>query len=308
MTKSIDMVSAAQDIQKDKLHIYILVWQSHLQGGGLVEDYPVEPNPRILKVTGKTSLEIAGEPLCDRPGLRRGVARSAKTGKDPTIGPGMYFAQEMLDAAPPDVSIGLVPLGIGGARVAGWEQVVNTCRDALVSRIRDAQTVGSVKGIVWHAGPSDSRMKVFDRFFGPRFVLFLKELCANSGLPQDTPTVIGHVGPCTTRTDDTHFVDLVDRQGGVTPDFLPYCTVGEATPTPGTGKSLHYPTAAQEIMGKRYAEAMQKQAACASVTEQGPAVWWPWMDKEENVAIGRDVVYNDGGVESCMAGVGEGAK
>ena len=76
------------------------------------------------------------------------------------------------------------------------------------------------------------------------------------------------------------------------PGYLPYCPVGEATPRPGTVKSLHFSTEAQAIMGKRYAEALQKQAECAMVEEQGPATWWPWMHKEETLTVGGDVVYN----------------
>ena len=280
MTRRMDKHSAGTDIPQDNLHVYIFVGQSYLQGGSPVADHMCAPDPRILKLTGERTLEVADEPLFDSPG------------KDDCVGPGMYFARAMLDAAPPDVSIVLTPLGIGGERVAGWEQIVSRDYEGLVRRVRDAQSVGTVKGIVWHSGVSDSRIGLFERMYDIAFPEFISKLCKDSGLSPVIPVILGRVGPYATETDDTHFVELADRKHGMIPGYLPYCTVGEATPIPGSGKSLHYPTAAQEIMGKRYAEAMQKQTQCALVVEQGPAVWWPWMDKEENVAVGSDVGYN----------------
>ena len=290
MTRRMDKHSAGTDIPQDNLHVYIFVGQSYLQGGSPVADHMCAPDPRILKLTGERTLEVADEPLFDSPG------------KDYYVGPGMYFARAMLDAAPPDVSIGLVPLGIGGERVAGWEQIVSRDYEGLVRRVRDAQSVGTVKGIVWHAGVSDSRIGLFERMYDITFPEFIRKLCRDSGLSQDIPVILGRVGPSDTGIDDSHFVELADRKHGMIPCYLPYCTVDEATPTPGGGKSLHYPTAAQEIMGKRYAEAMQKQAACASAANQGPAVWWPWMLPSAKLEMGWCVqCHRDNGAsQACL--------
>jgi hypothetical protein len=282
-------------VLREDLHMYLLIGQSYRQGGGPVEDYAAAPDSRILKLTEKNVLEVAGEPLFDRPG------------KDHTIGPGMYFAQAMLDAAPPDVSIGLVPVGLGGTRVAGWETVVAQAAQALSWRIVDAGRIGTVKGIVWHAGVSDSRINVFERFYDIRFLRFLGDLCMRIALSPDTPVIVGHVGPYATDADDTHFIDLADQTRGMISGYLSHCTVGEAIPRPGD-RTLHFPVSAQEIMGKRYAEAMLKHAQLAPLDEQDPEQWWPSSFKaKENVTLVADIGHNTvGAAENVLVGVGEG--
>ena len=68
MTKPKNKNDAGIEVSRENLHLYVFVWQSSLQGGGPVADYAFAPNPRILQLTGKNTLEIAAEPLFERPG------------------------------------------------------------------------------------------------------------------------------------------------------------------------------------------------------------------------------------------------
>jgi hypothetical protein len=141
-------------------NIFLLAGQSNMSGrGGNYNDstsntvrwdgqIPPEcrSKPEILQLAANKSWVEAHEPL----------HQEIDHWKTCGIGPGMPFANAILDKYPSFGSIGLVPCAKGGTRIMEWAKGTELYNQ-LVSRAKASLTGGGkIRALLWYQGESDT--------------------------------------------------------------------------------------------------------------------------------------------------------
>ncbi|MBD0255075.1 MAG: sialate O-acetylesterase, partial [Cytophagales bacterium] len=133
-----------------EVHLYLLIGQSNMAGRGAIAAEDTLTHARVWMLNQANQWVPAKAPLhFDKP---------AVVG----VGPGLAFGKEMAAAAP-QATIGLIPCAVGGSPVAAWqpgayyEPTRSYPYDDALRRAREAAKRGTLKGILWHQGESDSR-------------------------------------------------------------------------------------------------------------------------------------------------------
>lgn len=229
---------------KQNLHIYLLMGQSNMAGRDARDLPPPLSNPRVIVFHGDGTWSLAKEPL--HPVEKRKVSG---------VGPGIPFALEMLKSAKPDVTIALVPCAVGGTELKRWVKGGDLYKKAL-AKARKAGASGSICGVLWHQGESDSRKQQDAETYEKRLSQMFGDLRADLGQPT-LPIVVGQLGD---------FVDL-KRFPYVATVRKAIKDVAKSVPNVGyvdakglkdMGDHLHFSASAQGEMGKGYAAAMRK--------------------------------------------------
>ncbi|MGK0483544.1 MAG: hypothetical protein ACJAQ3_003527, partial [Planctomycetota bacterium] len=182
---------AVQDpVEVDGLHIFLLMGQSNMAGYGLVEPGDEQLVPGVFVLGGECDKRSA-EPLTP---LEWRPASHPLHNVLPTdrFGLGLPFAEAYLQRRS-EVRVGLVPCAWGGANIDGIGPGSPTWENAL-SRARVAMEAGTLKGILWHQGESDTvdadRAADYAEKLDALVVAARKEL----GDP-DLPFVVGDLAP-----------------------------------------------------------------------------------------------------------------
>ncbi|NDV62904.1 sialate O-acetylesterase [Puniceicoccales bacterium CK1056] len=149
---------------REKLHIYLLIGQSNMQGAGAPYDPSLDaPDPRVLKFGSRNGLESVwvkgGHPLT-----------ALTTSSSGAIGMGVEFGKTLLAAqSDPEIVIGLINHAIGSSAIQWWapgvidNKQVNPLTglnyylyDEAVQRVTAATQYGILKGVLWHQGEYNS--------------------------------------------------------------------------------------------------------------------------------------------------------
>jgi hypothetical protein len=138
----------AAPAQKEKFRLYLLIGQSNMAGRGTVEVQDTLPNRHMLRLNPAGQWEVAQDPIH----FDKSVAG---------VGPGLTFGKE-LAAQDTSLVIGLIPCAVGGSAISYWQPgafypptKTNPYDDA-IRRARTAMQSGTLAGIIWHQGESDS--------------------------------------------------------------------------------------------------------------------------------------------------------
>lgn len=141
--------SSQPDVERASFHLYLLAGQSNMAGRGAVTEQDKKAHPRVFVLNRQNRWAPAVAPLhFDKP---------AMVG----VGPGLTFGK-LLAEADPNVTIGLIPCAVGGSPISTWKphayyKPVNVYPyDDAIARCRIATQRGTLKGILWHQGESDS--------------------------------------------------------------------------------------------------------------------------------------------------------
>lgn len=236
---------------KAKLKIYLLMGQSNMAGRGVPGNEDLTPHPRVFVFTRSNHWEIATEPI-----------NSGEPKKTPGVGPGLAFGKAMAGANP-GIVIGLVPCAVGGTPLSRWVRGADLYSNAVV-RARAASEFGTIAGIIWHQGESDSGAKTNADTYGERLTKMIRDIRADLKAPR-LPFVVGQIGEF-----------LYDREGNPVPFArevnatlaeLPKkvlftgCALSKGLAD--KGDLLHFSSEAQRELGKRYATEMLKVEARA---------------------------------------------
>lgn len=236
---------------KEKLHLYLLIGQSNMAGRGAVGEQDKTPSPRVLKFTKENSWAPATDPLhFDKP-----IAG---------VGLGSSFGRVMAEASP-DATIGLIPCAVGGTPLARWSKGGDLYQQAL-TRARLALKDGTLKGILWHQGESDSGNERTASNYGERLAQMVKDLRADLGAGE-VPFVAGKLGEFLKREDKDGKPALwpkVNEQIGALPKSVPNTASVESAGLKHKGDAVHFDTPSLHEFGQRYAEAMKRLQAGAA--------------------------------------------
>jgi hypothetical protein len=245
----------APPARKDKFQLYLLVGQSNMAGRGIVEAQDTVPNRHVLRLNKASQWELAQDPLhFDKP-----VAG---------VGPGLTFGR-LLAAQDTSVVIGLIPCAVGGSGIDAWTPGAYFADtkaypyDEALARAKVAQQAGTLAGIIWHQGETDSNPEK-----SPTYAAKLTALIARFRTDLQAPAVpfvagqlpafqfqkVGSDGVLHTNADAVRINDAVAALGKTVPHYAYVSAAG----TTDRGDQLHFDARSARLMGQRYAQAMQQ--------------------------------------------------
>ncbi|CAA3019549.1 Hypothetical predicted protein [Olea europaea subsp. europaea] len=176
--------------------IFILAGQSNMAGrGGVAKGtwdgcVPREcrPDPRILRLNANLVWEEAREPL------HAGIDTSNPCG----VGPGMSFANLVLERDPCLGVIGLVPCAFGGTNITRWKRGSELYNRLLTRAYAALQDGGKIRAILWYQGESDSTDETRAKMYKMRLIEFFLDIrrdLASPALPIVQVALASDVGP-----------------------------------------------------------------------------------------------------------------
>jgi len=134
---------------KENFKVFLLAGQSNMAGRGEVTDEDLKIHPRVLMLAKNGSWQYAVDPIhYDK--------------KVAGVGLGKSFAIELAERDE-KITIGLVPAACGGSSISKWEpgayfeKTDSHPYDDAIARTRQAMENGTLSGILWHQGESDSK-------------------------------------------------------------------------------------------------------------------------------------------------------
>lgn len=234
---------------KDQFHLFLLVGQSNMAGRGVVEEQDKTPHPRVLMLSKENRWVPAVDPMhFDKPAAG--------------VGLGKTFGQIVAEARP-GVTIGLIPCAVGGSPIDAWKPGVfypptkSHPWDDMVKRVEAALPAGTLKGILWHQGESDSTAKDAPVYEAKLHDL-IKRLRELVKVP-DVPFIAGQMG----KFDGVPWnpeKEIVDKAHQSLPNKVPHTAFVSAEGLKHKGDKVHFDAASYRELGKRYADAYLKMA------------------------------------------------
>ncbi len=241
---------------KSKLHLYLLMGQSNMAGRGKIAPEDKTTHPRVLLFTLGNQWELAVEPVTrDKPGMLG-------------VGPGLAFGKAMAEKEP-GITIGLVPCAVGGTPIKRWQAGGDLYSNA-VYRAKLAMRDGTLKGILWHQGESDSGTVTNANTYGERLAGMIRDIRADLAAP-DLPVVVGQIGEFLYDRGPDHspYARVVNAALAALPERVPATACVSSSGLNHKGDQLHFDAAAQREFGRRYAAAMLRLQAVPQLGRAG---------------------------------------
>ncbi|QNH62463.1 sialate O-acetylesterase [Hymenobacter sediminicola] len=243
----------APPVRKEKFRLYLLVGQSNMAGRGTVEAQDTVPNGHVLRLNPAGHWEVAKDPMH----FDKSVAG---------VGPGLTFGR-MLAAQDTSVVIGLIPCAVGGSAISYWQPgafypatKTNPYDDA-IRRARTAIQSGTLAGVIWHQGESDSN-PASSAAYGQNLTALITRFRQDLQAP-NVPFVAGQLPKFQILKLDSanrprsnaaarRINATVAKLGRTVPHYAYVSAVG----THHIGDQTHFDAASARLMGQRYAAAM----------------------------------------------------
>lgn len=229
---------------KKDFHLFLLVGQSNMAGRGQVAAQDQIVHPRVLTLTKDQQWKHAVDPIhFDKSVAGVGLGRTF----------GIVVAEAM-----PEVTIGLIPCAVGGSPIAAWQpggyhtQTKSHPYDECLQRAKVALQAGTLKGILWHQGESDSnegRAEVYEEKLHELVQRFRRDLDA-----PNVPFIVGQLGQFEERpwSDQRKRVDQAHRS---LPTKVDHTAFVSSEGLGHKGDEVHFSAEACRELGRRYAEA-----------------------------------------------------
>jgi len=259
--------------------LYLLIGQSNMAGRGVVEDEDVRLHPRVFTLNRENEWIPARDPIhFDK--------------KIAGVGPGRTFGIVMAEQNP-SRTIGLVPCAVGGTSIRLWqpgaydEKTDTYPYDDMLKRMRIAMQSGTLKGILWHQGESDSAMGL-DGTYQEKLIQLIGRLRKDLDAEQ-VPFVLGQMGEFEGRPWDAgrKKVDLAHKLicGKV------YNTGFVSTKGfTDKGDKVHFDSSSARELGRRFAwkmlELQRKTNICSFRHKE--QMLWPGLCKDWIAKVTQD--------------------
>jgi Carbohydrate esterase, sialic acid-specific acetylesterase len=228
--------SREKPVEGRDLQLFLLIGQSNMAGRGEIEPSDRETIPQVFMLNREMAWAPAVDPLhFDKPAIAG-------------VGLGRAFAKS-LAAANPSVTIGLVPAAFGGSSLEQWKPSGQLYQNAL-ERIRLATKAGTLRGVLWHQGESDSQAKELATSYPKRFSEFIERLREDLGAP-NVPVIVGQLG----EFYRAPFADLIRDQLASLPTTVPHCAFVSSAGLAHKGDQVHFDSPSVREFGRRYAAA-----------------------------------------------------
>jgi hypothetical protein len=241
--------------RKEKFQLYLLIGQSNMAGRGVVEAQDTLPNRHVLRLNPAGQWEIAKDPIH----FDKAIAG---------VGPGLTFGRLM---AAPDtsVTIGLIPCAVGGSGIDAWkpgayfEGTKAHPYDDALARAKTALQAGTLAGIIWHQGETDSTPEK-SALYQLKLKLLIEKLREDLQAPT-VPFVAGQLPAFQinkTGSDGRPSVNgaairINEAVAELTKQVANYAYI-TAEGTSDIGDHTHFSAASARLLGQRYAAAMRQ--------------------------------------------------
>ncbi len=232
----------AHAAEPTEYHLFLLAGQSNMAGRGEVSEIDLKPHPRVLMLDQQGTWRPAVDPLhFDKPQVVG-------------VGPGRSFAIAYADAHP-DVTVGLIPCAVGGSPIDSWqpgayyEPTNSHPYDDAVARVMVALQSGTLKGILWHQGESDSKAGLSETYQAKLAALIERFRTEWHG--PEVPFLIGQLGHFAGRPWDVHRFRIDQAHRSVAQQ----CTNVAFAHSRGLnhkGDEVHFDAPAARELGLRY--------------------------------------------------------
>lgn len=219
---------------KEKLHVYLLIGQSNMAGRATLTENQTEVVNRCYLLNDRNQWEPAQHPFNRYSTIRKELDKQK-------LNPGYSFAKSMLSEYH-NISIGLVVNARGGTKIEQWEKGSHYYKEA-VRRAKQAQKSGTIKGILWHQGESNSKnpedylIKLTSLVVSLRNDLGIPDLPFVAGQVNDVPAINAQIAKLPQSLSSTGFV----RSEGL----MAY-------------DRWHFDAESMKLLGERYAQEMLK--------------------------------------------------
>lgn len=234
--------------QKENFHLYLLVGQSNMAGRGKVTPQDQKPHPRVLMLNKDRKWVPAADPLhFDKPGIVG-------------VGLGKTFGIEMA-ADSPDAVIGLIPCAVGGSPISSWQpgQFYKPTKshpwDDAIARAEIALKQGTLKGILWHQGESDSKpelAEIYEEKLHDLIARLRKELKA-----PEVPFIAGQMGQFSERPWNAA-KKVVDAAHRDLSKHVKNTAFVNSNGLRHKGDQVHFDADSYRELGRRYADAYRR--------------------------------------------------
>jgi len=233
-----------------QLDLFLLMGQSNMKGRGVMPEEP-KRDPRIVMMHLKDDKwYLARHPL-----HLTGDAKTFQGHDNAGVGPGLAFA-ETLAAANPKSAIGLVPCAVGGSSIKLWQKGAKLYDEALRRAKLALQTTAPVKarirGVIWLQGEANANPEELP-LHAERLRAMIEALRADLVLPE-LPFIACTIGEMKPEPLLTNLKAMNEIQLAL-PKNVPHTACVDARDLKThIGDAVHFDTAAQNEIGKRFAE------------------------------------------------------
>ena len=241
----------------EQFDLYLLMGQSNMKGRGVMPEEPLR-DQRIINMhlrsgdwyLARHPLHLIGDPI------------TFKNHDNAGVGPGLEFAQQV-SLADPKSRIGLVPCAVGGSAISRWTKGKPLYQKA-VQRAKQALAAGpkgktSIRGVIWLQGEADARegrIEVYPELLSG----MIHDLRADLGV-ENLPVIACTIGEMRDPASMQKKMNLILLD---LPNKTPNtgCVDARELKT-HIGDYVHFDTAAQQEMGRRFAKEYLKIRSAA---------------------------------------------
>jgi hypothetical protein len=232
------------------LDLWLLCGQSNMKGRGFMPEEP-KNDPRIVKMHKMDDQwYLARHPL-----HLTGDAKTFQGHDNAGVGPGLAFA-EVLAAQDKTVAIGLVPCAVGGSSIKLWQKGAKLYEDALRRAKLALHTTAPVKarfrGILWLQGEANANAQELP-LHTERLRAMIEAFRTDLAQP-DLPFIACTIGEMQPEPRLSDLKAMNDIQLAL-PKSVPHTACVDARDLKThIGDGVHFDTAAQNEIGKRFAD------------------------------------------------------
>lgn len=232
-----------------QLDLFLLMGQSNMKGRGMMPEEP-KRDPRIVMMHLKDDQwYLARHPL-----HLTGHAKTFQGHDNAGVGPGLRFA-EVMTRLYHETAIGLVPCAVGGSSIKLWQKGAKLYDEALRRAKLALQTTAPVKarirGVIWLQGEANANPQELPQH-AERLRAMIEALRADLALPE-LPFIACTIGEMKPEPLLTNLKAMNEIQLAL-PKSVPHTACVDARDLKThIGDAVHFDTAAQNEIGKRFA-------------------------------------------------------
>ncbi len=241
--------SGARNSAPENFKLFLLIGQSNMAGRGQIDPANNEPHERVWSFDKEQQWVPAVDPLhFDKP-------------KIVGVGLGRTFANVLAENHP-DWNIGLIPCAVGGSPIGTWKPGakydalgVHPYDDA-IERAKAAIESGTLAGILWHQGESDSGKPELQAAYEANLKTLIAQLRSDLNAP-DVPFLIGELGHFPDRgwTDREAPVNVAHREIAKS---VPNCAWVSSEGLEAGPDGTHFDAESFREFGRRYAKVWEE--------------------------------------------------